>query len=67
VGHAPTFTEPQRLGWTVLSKFEPAWEARWSRQIAKSGPGMMESLDADQRLGPRESSGYLAALLERNA
>jgi SAM-dependent methyltransferase len=66
VGHAPTFTEPQSLGWDVLSKFAPAWEERWSKRIAKSGPGMMESLDADQRLGPRESSGYLAALLARS-
>ena len=67
VGHAPTFTEPQSLHWDVLSKFQPAWEERWSKRIAKSGPGMMESLDADLRTDARESSGYLAALLERNA
>ena len=66
VGHDPTFTEPQRLGWDVVSSFEPAWTIERSKRVARAGAGMMESLDADQPVPEgHETSGYLAALLER--
>jgi len=66
VGHEPTFTEPQSFGWDVLPRFESDWTVVRSRRVARSGPGMMESLDADIELDPAQTGpGYLTALLQR--
>jgi SAM-dependent methyltransferase len=65
VGHEPTFTEPQALGWDVLTRFEPDWEVAHSARYARVSANMMESLDAALPAGPDEPRGYLGALLLR--
>jgi ubiquinone/menaquinone biosynthesis C-methylase UbiE len=65
VGHEPTFTEPQSLGWDVLDRFAGKWEVLDARRYKRVSANMMDSLDAGVIAGPDEARGYLGAKLRR--